>query len=649
MLTSLALLAGLCLSPEPGQEPAPAPSLFVGDPAPPFRVERFLRGEPCTSLAKGRVYVIEFWTAWCGPCLAGMPHLDALQRELGPRGLTVIGVAPRPDAWGHDLPAIEALLKRKSAHTYALALDAESDDPEGYQGVFHGRTLEAWMGAARVGAVPSAFVVDREGRLAAIAPPLEIEGVVRACLDGTFERDKAAGAYRELLAARAQLVELGVQLAAGERELARALSEELLDGPLWNDARYLGSLAGSWYDAGASGAELSLALRAAQRADALSHSLDPGVLGLLARLWLLDGQREAAARAQAQAVALAEGGLRAALEKDYAAVLARLAPAAAPGDVAGALLAAFERAPLVGLAEHHRRAEVHDFLLALVDHPRFGALVDDVVVEFGNARHQALVDRWLAGAEVPRDELAHVWRDTTQWLVWDSPLYERFFERVRARNLARPPEERVRVLLGDPPIRWEDVHGAKDYRAFAERDAHFAEVVEREVLAKGRRALLVTGSAHLQRRGPKGVTLPGGKSAAAWLEERHPGALFVAWTLPADAAQARELGFEHAPALRMLAGDALAEESFALLAPKGLQIQVAGKWQPLGELPWPPLGEMVDALLFVGAADTQVEPEPALYREASYQAELRRRAPILREVYGMDFLPELEGLLAATR
>lgn len=644
MLASLAFLAALLL-----QDPAPAPTLFVGDPAPPFRVERFLRGEPCAELAKGRVYVIEFWTAWCGPCIAGMGHLDGLQRELGARGLTVIGVAPRPDEWGHDPDAIAALLAAKSAHSYALALDAEGDSPAGYQGVFHGRTIESWMGAARVGAVPIAFVVDRQGFVAAIAPPLEIDGVVRACLDGTFERAKAAAAYRELLGARAQLAELGVQLAAGEREFARALSEELLAGPLWNDARYLGSLAASWYNAGAQGAELELALRALRRADALSGSNDPGTLGLLARLLLLDGEHEEAARAEVQAVALAEGGLRAALEKDYGALLARTASAAvrAPEDAAGALLAAFERAPLVGLAEHHRRAEVHEFLLALVDHPRFGSLVDDVVVEFGNARHQELVERYLAGADVPRAELARVWRDTTQWLMWDSPLYERFFERVRARNLARPVEQRVRVLLGDPPIRWEDVHGAADYRAFAARDAHYAALVEREVLAKGRRALLVTGSAHLQRRGPTGVTLPGGKSAAELLDERHPGALFVAWTLAADAAQAAELGLTHAPALRLLAGDALAQQSFALVAPRGIQIQVAGKWQPLGELAWPPLGEMVDALVYLGPQDTQVDAEPALYRDAAYQAELRRRAAILKEVYGMDFLSELEQQLAA--
>src|SRR5258706_15209358 len=90
-----------------------APTLFVGDPAPALAVERWLLGTPCERLERGQVYVIEFWATWCGPCIAGMAHLSALQRELGARGLHVIGVAPRPDEWGHDLVSIAALLARK--------------------------------------------------------------------------------------------------------------------------------------------------------------------------------------------------------------------------------------------------------------------------------------------------------------------------------------------------------------------------------------------------------------------------------------------------------------------------------------------------------------------------------------------------------
>ena len=624
----------------PVQQPSELPALLVGAPAPPLAVAHFLRGTPRTRLDPGRVYLIEFWTVWCGPCIAGMPHLSALERELGPRGLTVIGVAPRPDEWGHDPAAIEALLARKGDQiSYSIALDSEGESEDGYQGVFRGKTIESWMGAARVGAVPIAFVVDREGRIAAIAPPLEIDGVVRACLDGTFDRDEAAERYLALLAARGELEEMDGLLDRGERELALALGTELLEGPMWHDARYLAALAGRWFDAGPSGAELALALRAVQRANLLTRTSDPGTLGLLARLLHVNGEQAGAERTQARALELSEGPLRAAIERDYA--LLPDPPAAAGSSAIEGVLACFERAPLVGLAEHHRRREVHDFLLALIDHPRFGEVVDDVVVEFGNARHQALVDRYMGGEEVAPnelEELARVWRDTTQWLVWDSPLYQRFFERMRARNQARPAEERVRVLLGDPPIRWEEVQDAKAYRRFAERDAHFAAVVESEVLARGRRALLVTGSTHLELHGPLDASLPhASPSAGALLAQRHPGTLAVVWTLPAERELARRLGFERAPAFRDLLDDPLREESFALLAPRGIQVRVGGEWKALGDVHWPALGEMAAALLYVGDENTQVEPDPAIYRDVPFQTELRRRAAILGEVYGMEF------------
>ena len=42
---------------------------------------------------QGQVRVVDFWATWCEPCKEALPALDALARDLGPRGVAVYGVS----------------------------------------------------------------------------------------------------------------------------------------------------------------------------------------------------------------------------------------------------------------------------------------------------------------------------------------------------------------------------------------------------------------------------------------------------------------------------------------------------------------------------------------------------------------------------
>ncbi len=42
---------------------------------------------------KGRVVLVNFWATWCVPCREEFPDLVRLQKELGPRGLTIVGIS----------------------------------------------------------------------------------------------------------------------------------------------------------------------------------------------------------------------------------------------------------------------------------------------------------------------------------------------------------------------------------------------------------------------------------------------------------------------------------------------------------------------------------------------------------------------------
>ena len=121
------------------------------------------------------------------------------------------------------------------------------------------------------------------------------------------------------------------------------------------------------------------------------------------------------------------------------------------------LVNAFDRFPLVAFSEpRHGAGGTREFLKTLVHHPRFAGTVNDIVVEFGNARYQALADRYVFGEPVARDELKQIWENTTIVTgVWTAPMYEGMLADVRALNGSLPPSRRVRVAARRPADRLE--------------------------------------------------------------------------------------------------------------------------------------------------------------------------------------------------
>jgi hypothetical protein len=190
-----------------------------------------------------------------------------------------------------------------------------------------------------------------------------------------------------------------------------------------------------------------------------------------------------------------------------AAVAAQPAPTprpAVPVDAITAIVDAFTTHDVVALGEGpHGNQQGHDFRLALLRDPRFAATVNDILVEFGNGRYQTLMDRFVDGADVARDELRHVWQDTTTTNAgWERPIYEEFFRAVRSLNASLPRERHLRVLLGDAPIDWERVTTQAELRNWSlGKDVYAGDLVRREVLLKHRRVLVIYGDGHLQGRG----------------------------------------------------------------------------------------------------------------------------------------------------
>jgi cytochrome c biogenesis protein CcmG/thiol:disulfide interchange protein DsbE len=92
--------------------------------------------------AAGKVRIVDFWATWCDPCVEQLPLLDRLQREHGPRGLAVFGVAV-----DEEREAVRAFLARIPVSFPVLF------DPAG----------EAVAQRLEITRLPTTLVLDRKG------------------------------------------------------------------------------------------------------------------------------------------------------------------------------------------------------------------------------------------------------------------------------------------------------------------------------------------------------------------------------------------------------------------------------------------------------------------------------------------------------
>jgi uncharacterized protein (TIGR03435 family) len=208
-------------------------------------------------------------------------------------------------------------------------------------------------------------------------------------------------------------------------------------------------------------------------------------------------------------------------------------------------------------------------------------------------------------------------------LTWNSPVYEQFFEAIRAVNLTLPKERKIRVILADAPILWRKITTRQQWLGFAGRrreEALAARIVD--ILSEHRRALVISAPSHLFRNTAT-VT------ARDLVEKAHPG-------------QSCSI----LPQGRLGIGD-----TYKLIEAREAQVPaqsisaVADSWMggiPIGAVresaggSSPRLQDVVEALLYVGPSDqlTALRPSAFIFRDEEYWIELNRR---WRVIYGEPF------------
>lgn len=218
--------------------------LTIGSDAPSLNVEHWVQdGEgkfkKVAKFEKDKVYVVEFWATWCGPCLMSMPHIVETQKKYADKGVQIVSISEEP------LETVEEFLERELPPTLAGESKALSNfkdltksyclttDPDG-------SSSKDYMEASRQNGIPCAFIVGKDAKIEWIGHPMEMDEPLDMVVEGKWDREKFATEFKErqekeMLMQEAQTQVLGLfrkkkfpeALAKLDEFIEKAKSQEL--------------------------------------------------------------------------------------------------------------------------------------------------------------------------------------------------------------------------------------------------------------------------------------------------------------------------------------------------------------------------------------------------------------------------------------
>lgn len=202
------------------QDINPAQTLKIGDPVPAITVTSWVKGTPQENLKKGKVYVLEFWATWCGPCILAMPHLSHLAEEHP--DATFISVNASENA---DNP--EKVVKFVEEAGPMMNFNVAYDVPKG-------EMSKNWLQASGRRGIPASFVVTKEGKLGWMGHPMMgLEEAVKLALEGKLTTEAAQQIDRMWVEKQAKGGEhdkaLKQALAVGNKEEALRLNDLVVE------------------------------------------------------------------------------------------------------------------------------------------------------------------------------------------------------------------------------------------------------------------------------------------------------------------------------------------------------------------------------------------------------------------------------------
>jgi thiol-disulfide isomerase/thioredoxin len=104
---------------------------------------------------KGTIVVIDVWATWCGTCLYSIPKIVALRNKYLTKPVEIIGLDVDDAGWAKVKP----FLQKHPEINYPMAVPYPAS-------AFLLKSIVDLNPLGNVSAIPTVFVIDRQGRLA---------------------------------------------------------------------------------------------------------------------------------------------------------------------------------------------------------------------------------------------------------------------------------------------------------------------------------------------------------------------------------------------------------------------------------------------------------------------------------------------------